>query len=242
MNPTQLEMANGPFPPGYQPSPKSKDLSTISTHCSSVYADYEYFLDNPDDLLSELQFGNEGWSKLCSLDYVLKPSEIQLFLHSTISYEQRNHYSHITGLFASKLIANAVSNGFDNFLFDLHGIKNLRHFCSRIGYDSGITKVKPTIMVLGPVDDNLFSFCSAGNYYTEIANQFCGWATWGSNIYCQKLDSRNVISHEGQSTFHYPDSQHPSIKWPNLKYREYPQQEFDQIWQRAKDEIKRRCV
>ncbi len=83
-----------------------------------------------DDGILELQRGSfEG------VDYVFSNEEINRFLISTLSLEREDNYNRNLGLYVSKLIDNAYTQGFNNFNLDLRCMPPLDFILSKTSTD-----------------------------------------------------------------------------------------------------------
>ena len=102
---------------------------------------------------------------------VLTPTEINIFLQSTVTSEHRDNYADFTGIFISRLIQNSYDDGNNNFSFNLDMLQPIHH----LGYQvQGTTKKILKVKIKGIAGDWCGSSVLFSQFSIETVKDLCG--------------------------------------------------------------------
>lgn len=136
-------------------------LTTTASGLAHLLSLYQRYLDNEQlAVLSKRQFFKPNYLKqsLEPIVHVLSPNQIDLFLQSTMIFEDHQNYVDLTGLFVTKLVQNSYSNGYNDFILNTMNLPALNRLGSYLC--AGLERDEPRCIVRGDIGGHCFEAAS----------------------------------------------------------------------------------
>ncbi len=227
----ELEITKGPFSQTYKATSRPTAITPTSKF-ADLYKIYEQLLALPKNIHffhdQYLEFSKVRHTITCALD----PSDIQLFVSGTTSYEHQHHYRWATGLLINQLLENSHYSDIDTFRLDLRSLKPIDNLFrsleelpnrtlrimvdGRCGHFVNSGSIGGTYYIdhIGGVGLN----CQSGTFYLRSANPNCGRMFSQMNVTTCDL---NLSAQLGNI---------------HVKCLFTPKSSFDQLWREAEEQ------
>lgn len=225
------EAMAGPFKPTYRPSPTHKNVPTRPSKFDEILFWYEY----------QFQF-NWGINLDTNHSTILKhlkgtsitATEIQEFALLTQSYEAREQYPIITGIFLTALMQRCHEDGENDFYFDFSTLKPLENFARHMSEKEGQSL---RVMVEGNEIFGFADYAYKGTYYCDKGEAVCGHQSQNITVYAHN------IAHYGPwyaPDIHVYTPDRAFAEWMRLRNNLVTiisQSDWDTTWNTVKSEI-----
>ena len=182
-----------------------KEIEVAEGRFQGLMGEYERFLD--------MECGDLD-NRLNKITDILTPTDINLFLQTTIRHEQHKNYDWATGHFISELIQNSYDAGHNDFTLSTTALKRIHNLGS---YLEGTKKRPLEITIKGNIGYSCG--CSAKNAAFNIkgnARDSCGFCAENSTF---KTPNRRTlkkmlkeVSESNRIIFIHPDGTEEIVK------------------------------